>query len=165
MGWEANSCKASAPLVATRTLNPASSNNILRHSRPFNSSSTHRIRGLLGMALLRFFAGQAHEELALAWFSGAAPPCSEHDLYQTRNAQQGRTLGLKGTWECKHYLVHSKKSIQSPGSINKAPRIAALRVPSSPNNCCRRVRFSRTCCPAMRLIRDSIRRDRGKGRA
>src|SRR5258708_17810886 len=69
MGWEANSCKASAPLVATRTLNPASSNNILRPSRPFHSSSTHRTRGLLGMTLLRFFAGQAREELALASFS------------------------------------------------------------------------------------------------
>src|SRR5260370_1599730 len=105
MGWEANSCKASAPLVATRTLNPASSNNILRPSRPFHSSSTHRTRGLLGMALLRFFAGQAHEELALASFSGAAPPCFEHDLYQTRKAQQSRALDLERTWKCRHYLA------------------------------------------------------------
>src|SRR3984893_7368210 len=120
MGFEANSCKASAPLVATRALQLASSNSTLRPTRPFHSSSTQRIRGLLGMALLRFFAGQAHEELALAWFSGAAPPCPKHDLYQTRKAQHRRSLGLKVSWECKDYLVHAKKSIQSPGSINKA---------------------------------------------
>ncbi len=43
----------------------------------------------------------------LPWrrFPGAAPPCSEHDLYQTRKAQHRRALGLKRTWECKHYLV------------------------------------------------------------
>jgi hypothetical protein len=43
----------------------------------------------------------------LRWrrFSGAAPPCSEHDPYQTRKAQQSRALALERTWECKHYLV------------------------------------------------------------
>src|SRR5258708_2221044 len=51
------------------------------------------------------FAGQAHEELALASFSGAAPPYSEHDLYQTRKAQRSRALDLERTWKCKHYLV------------------------------------------------------------
>src|SRR6266567_7114771 len=62
-------------------------------------SIRHRHTGLEIFAawqLLRFFAGQAHEELALAsFFSGAAPPCCEHDLYQTRKAQRSRALHLE----------------------------------------------------------------------
>ena len=59
------------------------------------------------MSLLRYFARQAPEELAFASYSGAAPQCSEHDLYQTRKTRRSTVLDLDRTWKCKHYLVRT----------------------------------------------------------
>src|SRR5580693_8532094 len=73
MGWEANSCRPSTPLVLARTLQPLSSSSVFRPSSPFHSSSTHRIRGLFGMAILGFVGRQAREDLPLAPFPKAAP--------------------------------------------------------------------------------------------
>src|SRR6267378_3096515 len=60
--------------------------------------------------------------------SRSSAPCPKHDLYQTRKAQQSGALGLKGTWQCKHYLVttDTDKVRTSPGGRQKWPGVTRL---------------------------------------
>src|SRR5580698_654824 len=97
MGWEAKRCRASTPLVLARTLQPLSSSSIFRPSSPFDSSSTHRIRGLFGMAILRFVGRQAREDLPLAPFPKAAPLREQwHESCQTHKSTAEQNLSPAG---------------------------------------------------------------------